>query len=36
METVSGIGPTFQRRFAPRSLTVLRIGAGAPAAAAAP
>ncbi len=29
-ETVSGIGPTFQHRFAPRSLTVLRIGGGAP------
>jgi alpha-L-arabinofuranosidase len=27
-ETVSGIAPSFQRRFAPRSLTVLRIGAG--------
>jgi alpha-L-arabinofuranosidase len=28
-ETLSGIGPTFQRQFGPRSLTVLRIGAGA-------
>jgi alpha-L-arabinofuranosidase len=29
-ETVSGIGPTFRHQFAPRSLTVLRIGEGAP------
>ncbi len=29
-ETVSDIGPTFQHRFAPRSLTVLRIGSEAP------
>jgi alpha-L-arabinofuranosidase len=29
-ETVSGIGPAFQRRLAPRSLTVLRVGGGAP------
>jgi len=35
-ETVSGIGPTFQRRFAPRSLTVLRIGGAAASGAAAP
>jgi alpha-L-arabinofuranosidase len=35
-ETVSGIGPTFQRRFPPRSLTVMRIGGGAPAGPAAP
>jgi len=35
-ETVSNIGPTFQHRFAPRSLTVLRIGGGALSAGATP
>jgi alpha-L-arabinofuranosidase len=35
-QTVSGIGPRFQHRFSPRSLTVLRVGAAAPAVAATP
>ena len=35
-ETVSGIGPAFQHRFAPRSLTVLRIGTEASSARAMP
>jgi alpha-L-arabinofuranosidase len=35
-ETVSGIGTGFQRRFAPRSMTVLRIGGGATSGAAMP
>ena len=35
-ETISGIGPSFRHRFAPRSLTVLRIGGGAPSGATAP
>jgi alpha-L-arabinofuranosidase len=35
-ETVTGIGPRFQHSFAPRSLTLLRIGDGAPAGSATP
>jgi alpha-L-arabinofuranosidase len=27
-ETVAGVGSRFERRFAPRSLTVLRLGGG--------
>jgi alpha-L-arabinofuranosidase len=36
MQTVAGVGPRFEHRFPPRSLTVLRIGDAASATASAP